>query len=260
MMLVSKALTSFFIVMNGDDKMGYDYYGSRLAYGYGYGFDPMYILVIIMAIVCMIASYRVSSVYKKYARIRSMTGYTGAMAAQEILRRNGITDVAVQRVPGELTDHYDPRSKTVCLSDSTYASQSVAAVGVAAHECGHVLQHYNGYVPLQIRTALVPAANIGSRAGIPILILGMFLSLRPLITVGILVFALAVLFQVVTLPVEFNASHRAMVMLDEYGILSDEELSSTRKVLSAAAMTYVASAASAVVQLLRLVLLNRRRD
>ncbi len=244
-------------------KMGYDslYYGSRLGYGYGYGFDPMYILVIIMAILCMVASYRVSSVYKKYARIRSMSGFTGAQAASEILRRNGITDVSVQHVPGNLTDHYDPRSKTVCLSDATYGSQSVAAVGVAAHECGHVLQHYQGYLPLNIRTALVPAANIGSKAGIPILILGMFLSLRPLITIGIVVFSLAVLFQVVTLPVEFNASRRALAMLGDYGILADDELVHTRKVLSAAAMTYVASAASAVVQLLRLVLLNgRRRD
>jgi Zn-dependent membrane protease YugP len=134
-------------------------------------------------------------------------------------------------------------------------------VGVAAHECGHVLQHYQGYLPLNIRTALVPAANIGSKAGIPILILGMFLSLRPLITIGIVVFSLAVLFQVVTLPVEFNASRRALAMLGDYGILADDELVHTRKVLSAAAMTYVASAASAVVQLLRLVLLNgRRRD
>ncbi|MBQ3796351.1 MAG: zinc metallopeptidase [Butyrivibrio sp.] len=226
---------------------------------YGYGMDPMYILVIIMAILCMIASARVSSVYKKYAKIRSMSGLTGAQAAMEILRRNGISDVIVQHVPGNLTDHYDPRTKTVNLSDSTYGSNSVAAVAVAAHECGHVLQHHTAYLPLTIRTAIVPAANIGSKAGIPILILGMFLSIRPLITLGILVFSLAVLFQVVTLPVEFNASNRAMVMLEEYGILAHEEVSDSRKVLTAAAMTYVASAASAVVQLLRLVMLNNRR-
>lgn len=234
------------------------YYGmSRM--GYGFGIDPMYILTIIMAIVCMIASARVSSVYKKYNKIRSMSGMTGAMAAMEILRRNGITDVAVQHVPGNLTDHYDPRTKTVNLSDATYGSNSVAAVGVAAHECGHVLQHHTGYVPLQIRSAILPAANIGSKAGIPIIILGLFLSFSPLITIGIWVFSLAVLFQVVTLPVEFNASHRALVMLEDYGILGPEEVDSSRKVLSAAAMTYVASAASAVVQLLRLVLLNNRR-
>ncbi len=226
---------------------------------YGYGMDPMYILVIIMAILCMVASARVSSVYKKYAKVRSMSGLTGAQAAMEILRRNGITDVTVQLVGGNLTDHYDPRNRTVNLSDATYGSNSVAAVGVAAHECGHVLQHYNGYLPLKIRTAIVPAANIGSKAGIPLLILGMFLSFRPLITLGILVFSLAVLFQVVTLPVEFNASSRALVMLEDYGILGHEEVSASRKVLNAAAMTYVASAASAVLQLLRLIMLNNRR-
>ena len=228
---------------------------------YGYGFDPLYILVIIMGILCMVASYRVSSVYKKYERIRSRSNMTGAQVAMEILRRNGITDVAVAHVSGNLTDHYDPRRKVVNLSDATYNSPSVAAVGVAAHECGHVCQHYYGYVPLKIRTAIVPAANIGSKAGIPIIILGMFLSLSPLITIGIWVFSLAVLFQLVTLPVEFDASRRALVMLEEYGFLDDEELHHSKKVLSAAAMTYVASAAAAVVQLLRLVLLNgRRRD
>jgi Zn-dependent membrane protease YugP len=234
-------------------------YGSRMAYGYG--MDPLYILVIIAGILCLWASYRVSSVYKKYARVRSMSGMTGAQAAMEILRRNGITDVVVQHVPGELTDHYDPRSKVVNLSDSVYGSNSVAAVGVAAHECGHVLQHHTGYLPLQIRTAIVPAANIGSKAGVPLIILGMFLSFSPLISIGIWVFSLAVAFQLVTLPVEFNASRRALVMLEEYGILGDDEVRDSRKVLSAAAMTYVASAASAVLQLLRLVLLNgRRRD
>lgn len=228
---------------------------------YGFGFDPMYILVIIMGILCMVASYRVSSVYKKYERIRSRSNMTGAQVAMEILRRNGITDVAVAHVSGNLTDHYDPRRKVVNLSDATYNSPSVAAVGVAAHECGHVCQHYYGYIPLKIRTAIVPAANIGSKAGIPIIILGMFLSLSPLITIGIWVFSLAVLFQLVTLPVEFDASRRALVMLEEYGFLDDEELHHSKKVLSAAAMTYVASAAAAVVQLLRLVLLNgRRRD
>jgi Zn-dependent membrane protease YugP len=233
------------------------YYGSRLAYG----IDPLYILVIIMGILCMIASARVNSVYKKYATIRSMSGMTGAQAAMEILRRNGITDVFVQQVPGNLTDHYDPRNKVVNLSETTYGSNSVAAVGVAAHECGHVMQHHTGYVPLQIRTAIVPAANIGSKAGVPIIILGMFLSMQPLITIGIWVFSLAVAFQLVTLPVEFNASRRALVMLQEYGILDAEEAEGSKKVLSAAAMTYVASAAAAVVQLLRLVLLNgRRRD
>ena len=235
------------------------YYGmGRMAYGMG--LDPMYILTIIMAIVCMIASHRVSSVYKKYDRVRSMSGLTGAQAAMEILRRSGISGVDVQSVPGNLTDHYDPRTKTVNLSDATYNSNSVAAVGVAAHGCGHALQHHMGYVPLKIRTAIVPAANIGSKAGIPIIILGMLFSFSPLITIGIWVFSLAVLFQVITLPVEFDASHRALVMLEEYGILGSDEIAGSRKVLSAAAMTYVASAAAAVTQLLRLILLNNRKD
>ncbi len=232
-------------------------------YGYGrgmyYGFDAMYILVIIMAILCMVASYRVSSVYKKYAKVRSMSGLTGAEAAMQILQRNGITDVSVMHIPGDLTDNYDPRSRVVYLSDATYSSNSVAALGVAAHECGHAMQHHTGYVPLQIRSAIVPAANLGSKAGIPLIILGMFLSFSPLITIGIWVFSLAVAFQLITLPVEFDASHRALVMLNDYGILAENEVVMSRKVLSAAAMTYVASAASAVVQLLRLIALNNRR-
>ena len=231
-------------------------YYSRMAYG----IDPMYILTIIMAIVCMIASHRVSSVYKKYNRVRSMSGLTGCQAALEILRRNGVMDVSVQHVPGELTDHFDPRTNTVNLSDATYNSNSVAAVGVAAHECGHVMQHQTGYIPLKIRSAIVPVANFGSKAGIPIVVLGMFMSFSPLITIGIWVFSLAVLFQVVTLPVELDASHRALVMLEDYGILAEEEVGMSKQVLSAAAMTYVASAAAAVIQLLRLILLNRRRD
>ena len=231
-------------------------YYSRMAYG----IDPMYILTIIMAIVCMIASHRVSSVYKKYNRVRSMSGLTGCQAALEILRRNGVMDVSVQHVPGELTDHFDPRTNTVNLSDATYNSNSVAAVGVAAHECGHVMQHQTGYIPLKIRSAIVPVANFGSKAGIPIVVLGMFMSFSPLITIGIWVFSLAVLFQVVTLPVELDASHRALVMLEDYGILAEEEVGMSKQVLSAAAMTYVASAAAAVIQLLRLIFLNRRRD
>ena len=221
--------------------------------------DPMYILTIIMAILCVWASSRVKSVYRKYERIRSMSGMTGAQTAVEILRRNGITDVTVQHVPGQLTDHYNPKTKVVNLSDATYGSNSVAAVGVAAHECGHVMQHATGYVPLQIRSAIVPVASFGSKAGIPIVILGLFLSFSPLITIGIWIFSLAVLFQVVTLPVEFNASSRALAMLQEYGILGPEEASQSKKVLDAAALTYVAAAASAVVQLLRLILLNNRR-
>lgn len=189
---------------------------------------------------------------------------TGAQAAQRILEMSGIYDVRIERVSGRLTDHYDPTSKVLRLSDATYASGSVAAIGVAAHECGHAVQHHKGYGPLRLRSALVPAANIGSKAGIPLIILGALLGMNQiLIQIGIWVFALAVLFQVVTLPVEFDASKRALAMLDGYGLMDREETAGCRKVLSAAALTYVAAAATAILQLLRLVLLfgdNKRRD
>ena len=228
-----------------------------------YGFDWTYILVLIGAVLSMIASAKVNSTFNKYKRVRSMTGMTGAEAAQKILQRNGIYDVAVEHVSGNLTDHYDPRNKVLRLSDATYSSQSVAAIGVAAHECGHALQHNDEYLPLKIRSAIVPVANFGSRLGIPIILLGVLLgSNYMLIQIGIWVFSIAVLFQIVTLPVEFNASRRAVGMVEQYGILSGEELRHTRKVLSAAALTYVAAAAASILQLVRLMLLfgGRRRN
>ena len=188
---------------------------------------------------------------------------TGAEAAARILNYAGIHDVRIERVGGSLTDHYDPGNKVLRLSDSTYGSTSVAALGVAAHECGHAVQHQKEYAPLKIRNAFVPVANIGSRLGIPLVILGVILGLNStLVQVGIWVFALAVLFQIITLPVEFNASGRALVMLEDCGITGGEETRYCKKVLSAAALTYVAGAASAILQLLRLVLLfgNRRND
>lgn len=234
-------------------------------YGYyGYYFDPTYLLVLIGAVLCIWAQMRVSSTYKKYARVRSRSGLTGAQAAQRILQMSGIYDVRIEHVRGELTDHYDPSNKVLRLSDSVYGSDSIAAIGVAAHECGHAVQHDKGYAPLSIRSALVPVANIGSRAGIPIIILGAILGMNQvLIQIGIWAFALAVLFQLVTLPVEFNASGRALAMLGDYGMLEQDETRGCRKVLSAAALTYVAAAASAILQLFRLILLfgdNRRRD
>lgn len=233
----------------------------NMMYGYRWGmFDPTYILVLIGAVLCLAASALVKSTYRKYSRVSSMSGMTGAQVAMEILRRNGITDVSVQHVSGDLTDHYDPRTKTVNLSDSTYASQSVAAIGVAAHECGHVCQHYTGYLPIRIRAALVPAANIGSNIGLPIVVLGLFLGFTPLAKIGLIVFTLAVLFQIVTLPVEFDASHRALVMLSDYGMLAEDEVAQSRKVLSAAALTYVASAAATILQLLRLVMIVNGSD
>ncbi len=234
-------------------------------------FDPTYILVIIGAVLCMAASAKVNSTYKKYAKVRSRSGMTGAQAAQRILQLSGIHDVQVQHIAGNLTDHYDPTHKVLRLSDSVYGSPSVAAIGVAAHECGHALQHKEGYVPLKIRSMLVPAANIGSKLGLPLVILGIILGIGfrlpgggyfSLAQIGVWVFAFAVLFQIVTLPVEFNASGRALKMLGNYGMLGSDEVSGCRRVLSAAALTYVAAAASSILQLLRLLYLSnsRRRD
>lgn len=232
-------------------------------YGYGYGLSGTYLLVIIGAVLCLLASAHVKSTYRKYANIRSASGITGAQAAEFILRRNGVIGVTVQHVAGELTDHYDPSRGVVNLSDATYNSTSVAAIGVAAHECGHVMQHETGYLPLRLRTALVPVANIGSNLGIWIVMLGLIFGLnQSLAMIGVYLFSFGVLFQLVTLPVEFDASHRALVMLQDYGILGDTEVKSSRAVLNAAAMTYVASAAASVLQLLRLLMLvngGRRR-
>lgn len=230
-------------------------------YGYYYGFDWTYILVLIGAVLSLLASARVNSTFNKYKKIRSASGMTGAEAAERILHQNGIYDVGIEHVSGNLTDHYDPRAKMLRLSDATYSSTSVAAIGVAAHECGHALQHKEEYGPLKLRTAIVPAANIGSRLGIPIIILGVILGSNSLlINIGIWVFSLAVLFQLVTLPVEFNASSRALAAVEQYGILGSNEVVHTKKVLSAAAMTYVAAAAASILQLLRLVLLFGRRS
>lgn len=232
---------------------------------YGFYFDPTYILVIIGAVICLIASARVKSTFRKYDKVRSMSGMTGAQAAERILQAAGIRDVSIQHVSGELTDHYDPRNKVLRLSDSTYGSASVAAVGVAAHECGHAIQHQKSYAPLSIRSAIVPVANIGSTLAWPLIVIGMFITSNTgtlLINIGILCFSLAVLFQLVTLPVEFNASGRALRILGDTGILGAEELKKTRKVLKAAALTYVAGAAAAILQLLRLLFLSsgRRND
>jgi Zn-dependent membrane protease YugP len=221
-----------------------------------------YLLVIIGAVLCLLASARVKSTYKKFAKVRSASGMTGAQAAEMILRRNGVLGVTVQHVAGELTDHYDPARGVVNLSDATYNSTSVAAIGVAAHECGHVMQHETGYLPLKIRTALVPVANIGSNIGIWIVMIGVILGMNDtLAMIGVYLFSFGVLFQLVTLPVEFNASRRALVMLQDYGMLGQEEIKGSRSVLSAAAMTYVASAAASVLQLLRLLMIvnNGRR-
>lgn len=235
-----------------------------LGYGgmYGYGLDPTMILVLIGAALSMWASSRVNSTFQHYAQIRSMTGMTGAEAAKKLLNSQGIYDVTVQPIKGQLTDHYDPRTKTVNLSEAVYGQTSIAAVGVAAHECGHAIQDQVGYVPLRLRGAFVPVANFGSKLSWPMILIGLFLSMTPLIEVGIWMFVLAVLFQIITLPVEFNASARAVKLLDQLGILQGQEVDGTRKVLGAAALTYVAAAAASILQLLRLVILfgGRRRN
>lgn len=229
-------------------------------YGYYY-YDPTYMLIVISALISLFAQFLINSRFSKYSRVRSRSGMTGAQAAERILQSQGIYDVAIQRVSGKLTDHYDPRNKTLNLSDAVYASTSVAAVGVAAHECGHAIQHARGYAPLSFRSALVPVANIGSQLSWLFIILGIFFGgSHTLIMVGILMFSAAVLFQLVTLPVEFNASGRALKLLSETGILQKDEVSDTRKVLSAAALTYVAAAATAVLQLLRLLRLFGGND
>ena len=213
----------------------------------------------------MIASARVKGTFNKYSQIRSMSGMNGAQVAQRVLQAAGIYDVQVRHVSGSLTDHYDPRTKTVNLSDPVYNATSVAALGVAAHECGHAIQHAKSYAPLSIRSALVPIANFGSMLAWPVILIGLFFNTRSsglIIDIGIILFSAAVLFQLVTLPVEFDASRRALVMLRTQGILADDELKYTRRVLKSAALTYVASAAAAILQLLRIILITngRRRD
>ena len=231
---------------------------------YGFYFDPTYLLVLIGVVLCMIASARVKTTYKKYEKVGSRSGYTADQVAYMILRNAGITDVSIHHISGDLTDNYNPKEHTLNLSDSVYGSRSIAAIGVAAHECGHAIQHQKNYAPLTIRGAIVPVANIGSTLAWPLILIGLFISSRSgqaLITAGIICFSLAVLFQIVTLPVEFNASRRAVRILGETGILGEQELGYTRKVLGAAALTYVAGAASAILQLLRLILLfGGRRD
>ena len=232
-----------------------------MPFGFGYYFDPTYILVLIGAVLSILASARVNSTFHKYASVRSMSGMTGAQTAEAILRSKGIHDVRIEHVGGSLTDHYDPGHKVLRLSDSVYGSTSVAAIGVAAHECGHVMQHHEGYAPLNIRTALVPAANIGSKLGIPIILVGILLGSNPiLVNIGIWVFSLAVLFQIATLPVEFDASRRALACIEQYGIVTSDERKKSARVLKAAAYTYVAAAAAAILQLLRLLMLFGRRD
>lgn len=249
-----------FVILTGYSN---NYIGGHSLGYYGMFWDPTYILVLIGVVISLIASARVKSAFTKYSKVHAKCGMTGAQAAERLLRANNINDVMINHVGGNLTDHYDPRKKVLSLSDSVYGQTSVAAIAVAAHEVGHCIQHDREYAPLSVRSALVPVANFGSTASWFFIIAGMFLGgFQILINVGIVLFAAAVFFQIVTLPVEFNASRRALISLEETGILYQDEVGKGRKVLNAAALTYVAAAAAAILQLLRLFILfgNRSRD
>lgn len=223
-------------------------------------FDYYYLILVVPALLISIfAQFKVKSTFSKYAKKMSEKNITGTQAAAYLLKVNGIADVKLGRIKGDLTDHYDPTDKTLRLSDSTYNSTSIAAIGVAAHETGHAIQHNKKYLPLVFRRILVPVANIGSSAGPWLAILGIVMSIPLLTDIGILLFAGAVLFYLVTLPVEFNASNRALKILKQNNVLSSDELKGVKKVLSAAAMTYVASALVAMANFLRLVLISRNR-
>lgn len=239
-------------------------YGANHFYGYGMGgfgffWDPTMIFALAGLVLSMLAAGAVRSTFAKYSRVRAMCGLTGAQAAERLLRSAGINDVRIEHIQGSLNDHYDPRTKVLRLSDSVYGSDSVAALGVAAHECGHAIQHQVHYGPLVLRSTLVPLANFGSTLAWPVFIIGLISSVSFLTTAGIILFGLAVLFQLVTLPVEFNASSRAVAGLGTMGILGQTETEGAKKVLRAAAMTYVASLAASILQLLRLLILARGR-
>ena len=230
--------------------------------------DWTYIVLVMPALIlAMAAQGKVSSTFNKYSRVQSPIGITGAEAARRIMEQNGIYDVSIERVSGNLTDHYDPSRKVLRLSDSVYSSSSIAAIGVAAHETGHAIQHARNYAPLSLRSLMVPLANIGSRLSMPLILIGLLFSFassmgNTLITLGIIFFGLSVVFTIITLPVEFNASRRAIACLDESRILYSDEIDGAKKVLSAAAMTYVASTVVALANLLRLIVVfgNRRDD
>jgi Zn-dependent membrane protease YugP len=224
-------------------------------------FDQYYLVLVVPALLLSIyAQIKVKSTFSRYSSVKSRRNITGAEAARLLMRTSNINDVGIEPVRGSLTDHYDPSSKTLRLSEPVFGSTSIAAIGVAAHEAGHAVQHATAYGPLALRSYLVPVANIGSAVGPYLAVAGLFMNFSLLINLGILLFGGAVVFYLITLPVEFNASSRAIAILRNNGVLSEDELSGVKKVLTAAAMTYVASALTAVASLLRLVLLSRRRD
>ena len=229
---------------------------------YYYGLDWTYILVLIGAVISMMASTKVKTTYAKYGNVRSRSGMTATEAARRILDNAGLRHIRIEKVAGDLTDHYSPNELVLRLSDTTIHSTSIAAIGVAAHECGHAIQHAKHYVPLNVRNAIVPVVNLGSKLSWPMILIGLLLGIAGFLDLGIILFSFSLIFQVITLPVEFNASSRALQILDESGMLYDDELKGAKKVLSAAAMTYVAAAIATLLSLLRLIILfgGRRRN
>ena len=228
---------------------------------YYYGIDIYYIVLVIPAIILsIIAQSMVNQRFKKYSGVFSGKGISGEDTANLLLMKNGITDVSVGKISGNLTDNFDPRKKLISLSDAVYSSSSIAAIGVAAHETGHAIQHSKGYFPIKARNAILPVAQLGSNMAMPLAIFGFIFGAPVLVNAGILLFSAVVLFQVITLPVEFNASRRAATLLSETGVLSQEELEGAKKVLSAAALTYVAAMLTSLMSLLRLILISRNRD
>jgi len=233
-----------------------------MPYGFFYGWDPTYVLVLFAFILTLIASYGVKATFAKYDKVKSTRGITGMEAARRILDANGLQHIRIERVAGNLSDHYSPKENVIRLSDSTYNSTSVAAIGVAAHECGHAVQYQKGYAPIKIRNSIVPVVNISNSLSMPLFFIGILMGSTNLAFAGAILFGVVLAFQVITLPVEINASRRAMQTLDSMYLLEGKELGGAKKTLFAAAMTYVASVVATALQLLRLLLIinNRRRD
>ncbi|MEF9990908.1 MAG: zinc metallopeptidase [Romboutsia sp.] len=232
----------------------YPYMGSR------FNFDPTIFILIPAILFTMYAQFKVTSTTSRYLKVNTHRGYTGEMTARRILDNNGLYDVRIEMVNGRLSDHYDPRRKVVRLSQDIYYGTSITSVAVASHECGHAIQHAKGYVPLQLRSTLVPVVNFASNISWFLIMLGFFFTRGPYLKIGILLFSASVLFQIITLPVEFNASSRAIAQMGNLGIVEDKEISQSRSVLTAAAMTYVAAALTSVLQLLRLVAISQRNN
>ncbi|MDF2892964.1 MAG: peptidase rane zinc metallopeptidase [Clostridia bacterium] len=229
-------------------------------FGYGWGFDPTFIILIPAILFAAYAQSKINSTFNTYLRVRNSNGYTGYQVARTILDNHGLQEIPIEMINGHLTDHYDPRKRILRLSNAVYNGNSLASVGVAAHECGHAVQHQESYAPLTIRNTIAPIASIGSQLSWVLVIAGIFFGYTGLIDIGILFFSVAVLFQLVTLPVEYNASSRAIAMLTDYNLVPADEVGPAKKVLSAAALTYLAATIVAVMQLVRLLLIRGRRD